>query len=188
MAVNFQVIMSVLDELRKIWDKLFPPCIVLTMRDWVGLAYGSPEFKQITEPYWSRGYGTTCAVVLGAALEKCKWPGPLNRGQGWKTGAHMSPIVEFSRGIKGALEYAPKLDILVPGDILYLEGSSPERWHVGVLETNKYPHSLVTLDGGQTDSRGEQSINRVVRPIRDGKVGPYEYRTVKFVIHTSKIL
>lgn len=172
-----------LEWLRSLYCRIFAcePCLVRVMQGAVGLAYGDPKFTEITEPYWSRGNGTTCAVTVEWALERCNWPGPLNRGPNWVIGKHLSKAIQWARA-NGKLLESPPLDTLRPGDVIYLEGASPADWHVGVLEKNQYPAKLVTLDGGQTDRRGEQSINRVERPINaDGQVGP-KYRRVKLVI------
>lgn len=172
-----------LEWLRALYCKIFPcaPCLVRAMQGVVGLAYGDPQFAIITEPYWTRGKGTTCAVTIEWALERCGWKGPLNRGPNWVTGKHLTAAIQWARQ-NGKVIESPGLDKLRPGDILYLEGVTPDDWHVGVLERNEYPQKLITLDGGQTDHRGEQAINRVERPINaSGQVGP-KFRRVKLAI------
>lgn len=172
-----------LEWLKTLYCLIFPcdPCLVRVMREVVGLAYGDPKFAEITEPYWTRGKGTTCAVTIEWALKRCGWRGPLNRGPNWVSGKHLSKAIRWARA-HGKIIDAPPLDALRSGDVLYLEGDTPRDWHVGVLETSNYPTSLVTLDGGQTDLRGEQAIERVSRPINaHGQVGP-KYRRVKFVL------
>lgn len=183
------------DAVWRLFQEIFgigPFCLLRVMRGAVGLSYGHDRFAAIVSPYWERGHGTTCAVVLGWALERCGWKGPLNRkGRGWnppKTiGQHMAPILEFARE-RGALEENPSLDSLLPGDVIYLEGATPNDWHVGVVEKNLYPNAIITLDGGQSDKRGEQSIARVERPISDNKLGPFNFRRVKLVIRAARVL
>jgi hypothetical protein len=151
------------------------------MKSALGLAYGDPQFTTITEPYWTRGKGTTCAVTVEWALQQCGWEGPLNRGPNWVVGKHLTNAIQWARAHDKVIN-APSLATLVPGDIIYLEGENPNDWHVGVLEKNEYPRRLITLDGGQTDKRGEQAISRVERPINaSGLVGP-KFRRVKLAI------
>ena len=172
-----------LNWLHALYCKIFrcEPCLVRVMKSALGLAYGDPKFAAITEPYWTRGRGTTCAVTVEWALQQCGWEGPLNRGPNWRVGKHLTDAIQWGQA-HGKVFSAPMLQSLLPGDIIYLEGENPNDWHVGVLEKNLYPEKLITLDGGQTDQRGEQSISRVERPINaDGKVGP-KFRRVKLMI------
>lgn len=172
-----------LDWLRALYCKIFScePCIVRVMKSAIGLAYGAPAFAVITEPYWTRGKGTTCAVTVEWALQQCGWKGPLNRGPNWVPGKHLTEAIQWGRANNKVIN-SPPLESLLPGDIIYLEGADPTDWHVGVVEKNEFPSKIITLDGGQTDKRGEQSIDRVERPINaSGLLGP-KYRRVKLVI------
>ncbi len=155
------------------------------MRSAIGLAYGDPRFTTITEPYWTRGGGTTCAVTIEWALAECGWPGPLNRGPKWIWGAHLHAALKWARA-NGLVREFPAINSLLPGDVIYLEGNTPEDWHVGVVEKNDFPRAITTLDGGQTNKRGEQLIDRVVRLISDaGELGP-KFRRVKLVLRPTR--
>lgn len=171
-----------LDWLRYFWCRVQGnSCLVCVMRSAIGLTYGHPKFAFITEPYWTRGKGTTCAVTVEWALQECGWKGPLNRGPHWVTGKHLTNAIQWARA-NGKILESPPLQSLLPGDVIYLEGENPNDWHVGVLESNQYPAKLITIDGGQTDGRGEQAILRVERPINaEGLVGP-KFRRVKLVL------
>lgn len=161
-------------------------CVLRHMRRAVGLSYGSPEFKAITEPYWTRGKGTTCAVTANWALMQCGIPVQyLNRDSNWVPGNHVPPLLDYAKS-KGAFIANIHPSDLVATDYFYIQGESLSDWHVGFVEANHWPEYLITLDGGQVDSRGEQAIARVRRNFTGELIGPRP-RALKFCIRTKKL-
>lgn len=162
-------------------------CVLQRYRSVLNEAYGSSKFAEVVGSYWTRGYGTTCAVTLNWALSQCGIDeSNLNRGKTFIPGNHLAPLLRLAK-MKGALEENPDPKNFRPGDIFKIEKEgSPADWHVGIVERNDYPVSITTLDGGQSDSRGEQAIKRVVRPYLGNLIGPSPRKATHRIV-TAKL-
>lgn len=143
--------------------------------------------------YYETGYGTTCAIYVTYALECAGAPAScLNRGQAFKPGAHLVPLLDCARAW-GA--YKPGFDGARPGDIYYVS-NTPAAWHVGVL-ISSIGTNVVTADGGQTNAKGQQCarlVRRVLQRDPGGRValsGPNGFggfRVVRWHIDVSRLL
>jgi len=122
--------------------------------------------------YYEVNHGTTCGIVTGAILEQAGAnPLLINRGASYRIGAHISRLYEGGKKL-GILRTDPDLQ---PGNVYCVTQDSTkpgDHSHVGVVLARQ-GETLITADGGQTDSAGHQCA-RIVRRRLVGKriIGP----------------